>query len=504
MVYATGFGMRAVVCGVSFVLAGACGGMQDAPVSGTTEQATGSLSVGVSSSEVNHDVAVVQFKVVSFGSVCDGTALNEKTVPLAGSPMDDSSPFATGGEHAYAQAMFVLPAGKYTVCMLPLTEAGAPSKQCSAASSVALVTANQTTKLLLTSVCQGSPTGGLSATGVLNDPPQIVDVDIQLSANPCEYAVIALQAIDPNQDSPLPVRWSQDWPVPGASFIAGENPAVFWADTPGDYTVVAIVDDTHGAETTLSIPIHVSASALAADTCQMSPAADTYIRTDLDIRRNDNYGCNPLIEVGTGRGGGGQPYGAADAIRTLLLFNPHLIPTDASIISATLEMTISGYEEGTSNLPFTLDVLRNVNSGSPALPQWREGNGIENEAYGQKVYEAPMNCVWTDPAYGVAWSGANDGGDANNQGPPAFDSAVVASAIVDPVSQTKGSVVSWDITSLVRGWQDGSIPNFGITIRDLTTDGTFRGISFGSREQLFGFPAQYAAAAPRLLIRLSR
>ena len=34
-------------------------------------------------------------------------------------------------------------------------------------------------------------------------------------------------------------------------------------------------------------------------------SANMYIRTDLDIRRNDNYGLQGFIEVGTSRGGGG-------------------------------------------------------------------------------------------------------------------------------------------------------------------------------------------------------
>ncbi len=47
---------------------------------------------------------------------------------------------------------------------------------------------------------------------------------------------------------------------------------------------------------------------------------DTYVRTDLDVRRNDNYGLQDFFELGTGRSGNDQ-YGAADAMRSLLQFN---------------------------------------------------------------------------------------------------------------------------------------------------------------------------------------
>jgi len=49
--------------------------------------------------------------------------------------------------------------------------------------------------------------------------------------------------------------------------------------------------------------------------------ADTTVRTDQGARRNDNYGKTNTIMVGTGRGGGGIPFGGPDAIRSLLRFD---------------------------------------------------------------------------------------------------------------------------------------------------------------------------------------
>ena len=53
-------------------------------------------------------------------------------------------------------------------------------------------------------------------------------------------------------------------------------------------------------------------------------SADTYIRTDLDIRRNDNYGLQGFIEVGTSRGGGGSPTeGPTPCGRSSVSTSPH-------------------------------------------------------------------------------------------------------------------------------------------------------------------------------------
>jgi hypothetical protein len=227
--------------------------------------------------------------------------------------------------------------------------------------------------------------------------------------------------------------------------------------------------------------------------------ADAYIRTDLDVRRNDNYGQNQEFRVGTGRGGGEIPYGGADAIRSLLQFDLSMIPTD-TVENATLELTIFDIPSGPASSEFVVDI-------HPLLGSWSEGNGYEGPS--SSLIGAPPGAVWVDPADGVAWAGAGDNpapDAANNQTQPDFDPVVIASAAVNQSTAMRGDVVQWDITSLVNDWLAGVLPNNGILLRDMTTDNTFRELQLGSREgDVWDFPgtSPEPVTGPRLFIALS-
>lgn len=230
---------------------------------------------------------------------------------------------------------------------------------------------------------------------------------------------------------------------------------------------------------------------VGAQTITLSAEADTSVRTDLDVARNDNRGCEWVLYVGTGRGGNGQPYGAPDAMRTLVRFDMSALPAGDVVERAVLELTVSGYDNGLPTSVYNVDVHRIVDSG--ALTPWLEGNGLHSP--GPNVPQ----CVGVDPAFGVAWSGVGDGGDDNNLSQPGFDPTVLASAVVNQATDGAGTVVRWDVTSLARAWADGTISNQGVMLRDVTTDGSFRGVLFGSREALaYEFPN--GVAGPRLVI----
>jgi hypothetical protein len=49
--------------------------------------------------------------------------------------------------------------------------------------------------------------------------------------------------------------------------------------------------------------------------------ADTYVRADLDVRKNDNYGHERTMNIGTGRGSSIGPAGAQDAMRSFVMFD---------------------------------------------------------------------------------------------------------------------------------------------------------------------------------------
>ena len=208
--------------------------------------------------------------------------------------------------------------------------------------------------------------------------------------------------------------------------------------------------------------------------------ADAAVRTDLPERRNDNTGCEPVIAVGRGRDG------APDRIRGLLRFAlPDTAPLD--VVSARLVLQVDRFRDGTGQV-YDLDVNAVVDSDS--LTPWVEGNGSE-------FPDGSDGCVWVDDAYGVAWVGAGDGGDANNTTQPDFAPEAAASAIVAQDGMGPSGLVSFDVTRLVRAWLDGSLPNHGVFVRDTSAPGDFRSLWFVSRE---GERAGWGRG-PRLMIQ---
>ena len=221
-------------------------------------------------------------------------------------------------------------------------------------------------------------------------------------------------------------------------------------------------------------------------------SSDAHIRTDLDIRRNDNYGCQESIEVGTSRGGGGISPGDPDAMRALVQFDLSGLQAFPFVQSAVLEMTLSGFDGGLPSSGYQVQVHRIVPSGSRT--PWQEGDGVEGAI-------VPAGCTDVNAASGVAWVGAEDGGDQLNQTQPDFDGDVLATARISQATNVPGDVIRWDITRLVQDWKSGAAPNFGIMLRDVTGDGSFRGVRFGARDgRLRGFPG--AVKGPRLIVTL--
>lgn len=210
---------------------------------------------------------------------------------------------------------------------------------------------------------------------------------------------------------------------------------------------------------------------------------DTYVRTDLDDRRNDNYGLQDFIEVGTGRGGDDQSYGAADAMRSLLQFDLSSI-TQPRVKEAILELTITGYDDETGNgtlVPnnsYVVDVHK-------LLGPWQEGNGYEGPNSTPPPIGNPLGAVWVDEAYGVAWAGVGDNSDPdaeNNQTQPPFAPSRVARAIIQEAGAGPGTKVRLDITSLVNEWLSNPSMNYGMVLRDATTSGVFQGVRFASQD----------------------
>lgn len=212
--------------------------------------------------------------------------------------------------------------------------------------------------------------------------------------------------------------------------------------------------------------------------------ADTTVRTDLDIRRNDNYGCTHIMEVGTGRGGNLEPEGAPDAMRSLLRFDLQHLPPE-NVLSAKLQLTLDSFDFGSSDSVYTIDAHRVLPSG-PLTP-WIEGDGFEGPQ--DPPLFVPPGCSEPDAAFGVAWVGGpdplNEQGATlglDNQTQPSFDGAVVGSVTIHQATAAPGDVFEIDVTSLVNDWLSGAGANHGLVLRDVTTNGIFRGARFGTKE----------------------
>jgi Ca2+-binding RTX toxin-like protein len=212
-------------------------------------------------------------------------------------------------------------------------------------------------------------------------------------------------------------------------------------------------------------------------TATLRPVADTTVRGDLEIRKNDNHGKDYELSVGADRGGISGNYGAADAIRSLVRFDLSAAKPGYQVVEAEMTLVVKGVID-LPDTPITLTVHR-------LLGSWIEGNGAEREP-------PPPGAVWVDEAYGVAWTGL----DANNQAQPAF--ASTPSASVTLASLKTGDKVTFDLPKLVQRWIDGT-PNYGVVIRAVTPyPYNFYQVFFSSREDV----ESPSANAPQLRVVL--
>jgi hypothetical protein len=229
----------------------------------------GQLSAGLGGSMTDHDVTSILYKVVGKEKSCTSDAIATTTVKLE----QEAFPArlgtdGTGEKHSFADGLFVLASGEYRVCAFPLRENGKASEDCGLAQTTATVFDERTTEVIMVSQCKGDPNGALDAVTVLNDPPQIDDLDIYPSKfiTTCETATIEVKASDVNKDA-LRYEWSKVSGVDG-KLIAHDATAKFSTHVAGDYELRVKVSDVLGASTSLKFPIHVSAA-----TCSDSDSA---------------------------------------------------------------------------------------------------------------------------------------------------------------------------------------------------------------------------------------
>jgi len=168
----------------------------------------------------------------------------------------------------------------------------------------------------------------------------------------------------------------------------------------------------------------------AADVVLLLPSQDARIISDT---ANSNYGADPLLSL----------YQSRD--RSLLQFDLSAIPTPSTVNSATLTTTAhTEWGSNPSNQP--MDVFRVTQSWIEGTDEgWNNGN--------------PSGGVsWNNRSSGNPWT--NAGGDAVGTTGVQLSSPYATSNINPP----NDGPITWDVTSLVQEWLDGTHSNFGLEI----------------------------------------
>ncbi len=148
--------------------------------------------------------------------------------------------------------------------------------------------------------------------------------------------------------------------------------------------------------------------------------------TFLDDNKNlENFGAEPLVRL-TNKAGNQK--------RALLRFDLSSIPVDAIVSSATLQLNLEGIGSANSG---TAEVYR-------VTEDWLEGSG------------GGVTC-WN----GASWLERD--GACGTWATPGGSFAVTPEASA-PIDWLSPGAVTWDLTSLVSTWVDGSYPNQGMML----------------------------------------
>jgi hypothetical protein len=247
--------------GAAFVFS--CSGDAEVTLPSAEESETGKLRLGMTASAL-YDVNEVHYAVVKPEARCDATPIAETSVGLETEALPSNlGPEGTGGQHAFADAWFVLPPGQYKVCATPLDDAGEPSEACARVSRRASVRAGETREIVLISQCEPPRNGVLDAVLVLNSPPLIEDLTLEPSKfiTICESLEIEVSATDPDGDD-FEYAWSLlegdgELLAPDGEQALGSR-VVFKPASTGTHRLQVTVEDVHGASSSLAFPVHVS------------------------------------------------------------------------------------------------------------------------------------------------------------------------------------------------------------------------------------------------------
>lgn len=239
-----------LIFGLSLCGLAACSGGSSA--GGDAE--VGSLRAAIELSDF-HGVTGVRIDVVAAEQGCESVPLQSQIAAPESEALPSS--LAQSGEHAFADGLFVLPAGSYRVCATPLA-GDVPSAECAGTEAMVEIASGLTAEVVLISQCANPSNGAVDVVVALNDAPTIAQVTLDPSPfiSVCESVSATVTANDPNGDD-LTYAWSIAAGPEGGRLHASNENAVF-SGPAGDYTLALQVDDGHGGSAKLQFPIHVT------------------------------------------------------------------------------------------------------------------------------------------------------------------------------------------------------------------------------------------------------
>jgi len=265
------------LCAVGLVHAGCSSQAAGDPV-----EETGSIQAALQAPSLAPipGVASINFVVVNVGDSCASlTPVAKKMVSLEPNPLPPNLlPDGGGNMHPFADALFVLAPGTYTVCALPLNEFGGPSSTCEADIRPVTVFAGATSEQVFVAQCRTPDNGSIDAIAILNRNPVITDLTITpskfITRCPGQGAGLSAKAFDPDGDS-LTFTWTDL--NTGSEATAPQ--VTFFPPFVGDFQIRLVVRDGRlngnavQGVAQLTFPIHVSPCADAG--ADSSPSAQS-------------------------------------------------------------------------------------------------------------------------------------------------------------------------------------------------------------------------------------
>ena len=200
--------MRGLACLIagSLCLSVACaedgpdlGPAADPAVAPGTERTTGTLSVGLDMAAASSfpGLASVRLNIIGPQHDCDDRGEAEHVVPVV-----DPLP--------WVDTIFVLPVGRYTLCLHGLDAGGQVIPDCAGGAGGVMVAANATTAVSTVLSC-GQPRGAVSVHVDLNHSP-VIDSFTMVPPNPyitrCTLVELKVTASDQEGD---PIAYSWQW-----------------------------------------------------------------------------------------------------------------------------------------------------------------------------------------------------------------------------------------------------------------------------------------------------